>query len=155
MSIKDNDGNEILQLSWIWSASFKLLLLLVPFVAITLFSWGTWVTLTLFDHSAEIRILQDRSGRNGGGNISGASINVGKADGKVAESARQYLTVKEVAERESAAERTVISWIENGRIEPAPIKAGKEWQISAEYRIPPQVAAEGGSHPDDPEFATP
>jgi hypothetical protein len=155
MSIKDNDGNEILQLSWIWSASFKLLLLLVPFVAITLFSWGTWVTLTLFDHSAEIRILQDRSGRNGGGNISGASINVGKADEKVAESARQYLTVKEVAERESAAERTVISWIENGRIEPAPIKAGKEWQISAEYRIPPQVAAEGGSHPDDPEFATP
>ena len=145
MSIKDNDGNEILQLSWIWSASFKLLLLLVPFVAITLFSWGTWVTLTLFDHSAEIRILQDRSGRNGGGNISGASINVGKADGKVAESARQYLTVKEVAERESAAERTVISWIENGRIQPAPIKAGKEWQISAEYRIPPQIAADGGT----------
>jgi hypothetical protein len=145
MSIKDNDGNEILQLSWIWSASFKLLLLLVPFVAITLFSWGTWVTLTLFDHSAEIRILQDRSGRGGGGNISGASINVGKADGKMAESARQYLTVSEVATAEGKSERTIIAWIEEGRIQPAPIKAGKEWQISAEYRIPPQVAADGGT----------
>lgn len=31
-----------------------------------------------------------------------------------------------------------------GMIEPAPVKAGKEWQIAANYRIPPQNAENCG-----------
>jgi hypothetical protein len=60
-------------------------------------------------------------------------------------SRRDYLLVSEVATREGKAERTIIEWIEAGRIQPAPTKNGKEWRISAEYRIPPQLAASSGN----------
>lgn len=140
MSIKDEDGHEIIHLNAVWSASFKLLMVMVPFVALTLFSWGTWATITIFDHATQLQILQDRHSRPSGGNISGASINVGKAD-TLADSGREYLTVQEVAEREQKDERTILLWIEGGRIDPTPIKAGKSWSISADYRILPQVSA--------------
>lgn len=146
MSIRDDDGREILQLSKIWAWSFKLLMIMAPFVAVTLFSWGTWVTISIFEHSAQFQILQDRHSRGGGGNISGASINVGSAE-DVAESGREYLTVQEVAEREGKAERTIIEWIETGRIHPPPSKAGREWCVAAEYRVLPQVAADSGGEP--------
>jgi hypothetical protein len=64
MSIRDEDGNEIIHLNSIWSASFKLLMVLVPFVALTLFSWGSWVTITIFDHASQLRVMQDRTTRN-------------------------------------------------------------------------------------------
>ena len=147
MSIKDEDGNEIIHLNRIWSASFKLLMVMVPFVALTLFSWGTWATITIFQNSTDIQVLKDRGNRGGGGNISGASINVGKAE-NVAESGREYLTVQEVAEREQKDERTILLWIEGGRIDPTPIKAGKSWSISADYRILPQVSATFRSEPE-------
>ena len=60
MSIRDEDGNEIIHLNSVWSASFKLLMLMVPFFALTLFSWGTWVTITIFDHHAQLSIIADR-----------------------------------------------------------------------------------------------
>jgi hypothetical protein len=63
MSIHDEDGNEIIHLNSIWSASFKLLMLMVPFFALTLFSWGTWVTVTIFDHNAKLSIINDRHTR--------------------------------------------------------------------------------------------
>lgn len=148
MSIKDEDGNEIIHLNKIWSASFKLLMVMVPFVALTLFSWGTWATITIFQNSTDIQVLKDRHNRGGGGNISGASINVGKAE-DIAETGRQYLTVQEVADRESKDERTILLWIEGGRIDPAPIKNGKAWAISEDYRILPQVSA-NSRNPEEP-----
>jgi hypothetical protein len=63
MSIRDENGNEIIHLNSIWSASFKLLMLMVPFFALTLFSWGTWVTVTIFDHNAKLSIINDRHTR--------------------------------------------------------------------------------------------
>jgi hypothetical protein len=63
MSIHDENGNEIIHLNSIWSASFKLLMLMVPFFALTLFSWGTWVTVTIFDHNAKLSIINDRHTR--------------------------------------------------------------------------------------------
>jgi hypothetical protein len=63
MSIRDEDGNEIIHLNSVWSASFKLLMLMVPFFALTLFSWGTWVTITIFDHHAQLSIIADRHNR--------------------------------------------------------------------------------------------
>jgi len=152
MSIQDPEGNQIIQLNWVWSAAFKLLLLLVPFVALTLFSWGTWVTLSIFDQQARIKVLEDRSNRGNSGNIHGASINVGKAtpmDDIAGSSARDYLTVKEVAAREEKDERTITLWIEQGRLLPAPVKDGKAWTIDPSYRIIPQYSATGGNEPHD------
>ena len=63
MSIQDDQGNEIIHLNSVWSASFKLLMLMVPFFALTLFSWGTWVTITIFDHHAQLSIIADRHNR--------------------------------------------------------------------------------------------
>jgi len=63
MSIQDESGNEIIHLNSVWSASFKLLMLMVPFFALTLFSWGTWVTITIFDHHAQLSIIADRHNR--------------------------------------------------------------------------------------------
>lgn len=75
-----------------------------------------------------------------------ASINVGATDTLV-ESARDYLTVSEVALREGKAERTILDWIETGRIQPTPTKPSKEWIIAANYRITPQLAASSGTPP--------
>ena len=63
---------------------------------------------------------------------------------------RDYLLVSEVALREGKSERTITDWIESGRIQPAPIKSGKEWRIAAEYRIPPQLTAISGTHDTEP-----
>ena len=63
MSIHDANGDEIIHLNSVWSASFKLLMLMVPFFALTLFSWGTWVTITIFDHHAQLSIIADRHTR--------------------------------------------------------------------------------------------
>ncbi len=55
---------------------------------------------------------------------------------------RDFLRADEVGEREGVSTRTVISWIETGRIDPPPIKSQRAWQIAADYRILPQTAAE-------------
>jgi hypothetical protein len=62
---------------------------------------------------------------------------------------RDYYLVSEVALREGKSERTIIEWIEAGRIQPTPVKTGKEWRIAEEYRIPPQLAASSGSECTD------
>ena len=54
---------------------------------------------------------------------------------------RDHLTTDEVAEREGVTARTVISWIEQNRIYPAPIKSERAWIIAADYRILPQITA--------------
>jgi len=58
---------------------------------------------------------------------------------------REYLDSDEVGEREGVSSRTVISWIEQGRISPQPTRQGRAWVISANYRILPQTAAETAS----------
>lgn len=68
-----------------------------------------------------------------------------KAAAIAPQSRRDYLLVSEVALREGVAERTILDWIEHKRLTPTPVKEGKEWRISAEYRIPPQIAANSGT----------
>jgi len=53
---------------------------------------------------------------------------------------REFLNSDEVGEREGVTSRTVISWIEQGRIEPQPTRNGRAWIIAADYRILPQTA---------------
>lgn len=54
-----------------------------------------------------------------------------------AEPTRDWLTVREVAEREGAAERTVIRWIADGRIDPPPQKTERSWLIPQNYKLVP------------------
>lgn len=52
---------------------------------------------------------------------------------------REFLNSDEVGEREGVTSRTVISWIEQGRIEPQPTRNGRAWIIAADYKILPQI----------------
>lgn len=104
---------------------------------------GIWILLTAVIVALISLVMRPTSAAPG----SNASINVGAATETVVDSARDYLTVSEVALREGKAERTIIEWIETGRIDPAPTKPSKEWIIAAKYRITPQLAAQSGTPP--------
>lgn len=73
------------------------------------------------------------------------SVKIGDSGKDVPEPARDYLKTKEVAEREGVAERTIINWIEGGRLHPAPTRNGKAWVIAADYRVLPPDAADDGT----------
>lgn len=60
-------------------------------------------------------------------------------------SSKTWLTTTEVAKRENVTERTVINYIEAGQIEPAPVKAGKEWHIAEHFRIIPKDSENCGT----------
>jgi hypothetical protein len=144
MSIDDGDSR--ITLGTIHAAAFKLLIWM-GIIGMPAFAAAFWhASFKLNEHDWRIAALE-RSAHRGSGNISGASINVGKTGDKVAESGREYLTVAEVAVREGKDERTITMWIEGGRIEPVPRKVGKAWVIAEDYRILPQVSVnfrEGG-----------
>ena len=144
MSIDDGDSR--ITLGTIHAAAFKLLIWM-GIIGMPAFAAAFWhAAFKLNEHDWRIAALE-RTAHRGSGNISGASINVGKAGDKVAESGREYLTVAEVAEREGKEERTITLWIEGGRIEPVPRKVGTAWVIAEDYRILPQVSVnfrEGG-----------
>ncbi len=53
------------------------------------------------------------------------------ADTEMVDSARTWLTTKDVATREGCDERTVLNYIARGQIVPMPEKDGKSWRISA------------------------
>ena len=151
MSIRDNEDNEVLTLNNFWGFMAKVAL--TGFVPLTLLfiSLNTWTITQIFDHSTRLALLERDSARyyqhrNGAG-VS-QSVNVGQAGKEMAKSGREYLTVAEVALRENVAERTITDWIAKGRIEPLPMKKGKEYTIAAEYRVLPQDAACCGT--DDP-----
>lgn len=74
------------------------------------------------------------------GNSSGNSVHIGAAPDATPESRKTYLTTDDVAARENLAERTVVKYIHEGRLEPAPVKDGKAYRIAAEYRILPHPA---------------
>lgn len=104
---------------------------------------GIWILLTAVIVALLSLVMRPTSAAPG----SNASINVGAATESIVETARDYLTVSEVAAREGKAERTIIEWIETGRIQPQPTKPSKEWIIAANYRITPQIAAQSGTPP--------
>jgi hypothetical protein len=77
------------------------------------------------------------------------SVQVGQAEKTMAKSGRDYLTVAEVATAEDVAPRTIVDWIDKGRIQPLPLKQGKEYTIAKDYRILPQDAASSGTDEQD------
>lgn len=138
MSIRDGNGNEIITVNKLQELVFNVAIWMMAIGMPVLGASMVWQRDTIRDHELRIGWLE-RSTHGTKGGIS-QSVNVGEAS-KDKESGREYLTVQEVAEKEQKDERTILLWIEGGRIDPTPIKQGKSWSISADYRILPQVSA--------------
>jgi len=49
----------------------------------------------------------------------------------------------------------VLNYIAAGQIEPPPVKAGKAWQIAADFRILPKDAEKCGEIPPEPSTPPP
>jgi hypothetical protein len=64
-----------------------------------------------------------------------------------AQSHRDYLTTADVAAKENVSVRQVVDMIAQGEITPPPQKQGREYRITADYRIQPHPAAECGEQP--------
>lgn len=147
MSIKDGDGDTIVTLNTIHALAFKVMIwvgiLGVPVAANTAYS----ILRTQDNHEWRLQSLERATHKAG---IT-QSVNVGAVkDVAAEESARTFLTVQEVARREQVTDRTVLNWIEEGKIDPAPMKDGKVWVLSEDYRILPQIAARRKAH-NEPE----
>lgn len=145
MSIEDNDGTEIVKLGTLHAFAFKILIwigmLATPAAFVMFWNHGEAIRL----HEWRITSLERQTGRSSAGNTNTNIITSDAAKTADSKSGRTFLTTAEVAKREQVSERTVTDWIASGRIQPAPVKDGKEWQISAQYRIPPQISALSGT----------
>ncbi len=143
------NGTKTVQFSTIWRSLAVLAFAMLSFITAGLVTWGVWVTMTISSHERLLAVLQERSGNAKG--IS-QSVNVGQAKeaagALVKDSAKTWLTTKDVAEREGITERTVINYIENGMIEPTPVKNGKAWEIAENFRIVPHDSEECGIFPN-------
>ncbi len=136
-------NEEMIILGTVHSWVFKISLWAAPLFFV-------WSVKTILVHDRDIAVLKMQVAMQGTKGIS-QSVNVGQDDKAAAEaSAKTWLTTKDVAAREKVDERTVLNYIEQGMIEPAPVKAGKAWQIAAHFRIIPKDSEDCGNIPQGP-----
>lgn len=139
------DNEEIIKLGTVHGWVFKISLWAAPLFFV-------WTVNTILAHDRDIAVLKMQMTMHGLKGVS-QNVNVGqhdKAAQEAAATARTWLTTKDVAAREKVDERTVLNYIEQGMIEPAPVKAGKAWQIAANFRIIPKDAETCGEIPQGP-----
>lgn len=139
------ENEEIIKLGTVHGWVFKISLWAAPLFFV-------WTVNTILAHDRDIAVLKMQVAMQGTKGIS-QSVNVGqhdKAATETATTARTWLTTKDVAAREKVDERTVLNYIEQGMIEPTPVKAGKAWQIAAHFRIIPKDAESCGEIPQGP-----
>ena len=150
MSIMDED-REIVTLGTVNGWAFKLAIWFAPFFSI-------WMVTKVLAHDTDIAVLKMQFSMQGTNGKVSQSVNVGQAkDAKgvlVNDSAKTWLTTKDVAAREGVTERTVINYIQKGMIEPAPVQNGKSWEIAEGFRIVPNAAEDCRPLPN-PEDTTP
>jgi hypothetical protein len=150
--LDSQDPTESVQIGTIWKSLGVLAFAMLTFTTAGLFTWGVWVTMTITEHGTSIAVLKATRSSSG---VS-QSVNVGEVkdassaltDGK--ESAKTWLTTKDVAAREGITERTVINYIHNNMIEPKPRLNGKAWEIAEHFRIIPHDAENCGEIPQGP-----
>lgn len=139
------DNEEIIKLGTVHGWVFKISLWAAPLFFV-------WTVNTILAHDRDIAVLKMQMTMHGLKGVS-QNVNVGqhdKAAQEAAATARTWLTTKDVAVREKIDERTVLNYIEQGMIEPAPVKQGKAWQIAAHFRIIPKDSEECGNIPQGP-----
>lgn len=145
MSIKDENGNEIVTLNTIHAMAFRVLIWIgiVATPGAFVIFWQQNTTLQI--HEWRISALENIGSIRHGG-VS-QNVNVGSADAVAEEdSAKTWLTTQEVAKRENVTDRTVINYIESGMIEPSPERIGKSWHIAENYRIIPKDSETCGNN---------
>lgn len=133
------DAQAPVRFSTIWRAMAIAAFGMLSFITAGILTWGAWVTVSIIAHGESIAAFK---GWNGNG-VS-QSVNVGAAETEMADSAKTWLTTRDVAEREGCDERTVLNYIARGQIVPMPEKDGKSWRIAENFRIIPPPSETGG-----------
>lgn len=156
MSIRDEDDTDVVKLKGVWELLFKIgMLSFVPFTGAVL-GLFIWLVVTIFDHDTRITVLERMAihkadnGSNSGNST--ATIITGDASKLASEQAERkgYLTTEEFAQRIGKDRRTVLTYIAEGKISPAPVQDGREWRLAVDSRLQPQIAATSGK-PEEPE----
>ena len=143
MGIFDENASTPVKFSSLWKIIATGTIALITAQSALLITWGIWVTTTITEHGSQLAVLKDRNSRN---SAVSQSVNVGATDPvESIGSAKIWLTTKEVAAREKVTERTVLNYIDQKMIDPAPIKDGKEWHIAENFRIIPNLSEECGN----------
>ena len=132
-----DEDREIVTLGTVNGWAFKLAIWFAPIFAI-------WMVTKVLAHDTDIAVLKMQMAMRSDGNKVSQSVNVGQAKDAagalVKDSAKTWLTTKDVAAREGVTERTVINYIQRGMIEPAPVQNGQSWEIAESFRIVPNEA---------------
>jgi len=146
------DAEQTVHFSTVWRSLAVLSFGMLTFTTAGIFTWGLWVTMSLNTHEKMLAVLQERSS-NGKGILQSVNVNEAKDAASLTQgkdSAKTWLTTKDVAQREGITERTVLNYIEHGMIEPEPRKNGKSWEIAEHFRIVPCDAKNCGEVPQQP-----
>lgn len=141
MSIEDDSGRAIVTMGTVNAWAFKIAIWFAPVFAI-------WMVTKVMAHDTDIAVLKMQMAMQGGnGRAVSQNVNVGQrgTESEAQDSARTWLTTKEVAAREKVTERTVINYIERGMIDPPPVLNGKAWQIAESFRIIPKDSESCGN----------
>jgi hypothetical protein len=111
---------------------------------------------SIFVHDTRITVLermamQKQAGGGTGSGNSSATIITGDAAKLASDQAdkKGYLTTEEFAQMIGKDPRTVLTYIKEGKITPAPVQDGREWRLAANSRLQPQLAANSGND-DEP-----
>lgn len=132
---------DFITLSATWTVLLKIGLSMVPFCI----AFGVWGVTKIFSHDQRLALLEYRIDHaSNGSNTNSVSIG-GMETSDADESHKETLSTEDVAKKEKVTSRTVINWIEGHRIDPPPVKNGKSWAISANYRLLPQTAENFGN----------
>jgi hypothetical protein len=156
MSIREDDDEEIIHLPGFWSSVAKFAFALSIPATLSLMTLSAWVISTIFQHDTRITVLERmamhslKSNSPGSGNSS-ATIITGDAAKVASEQAKAkgYLTTEEFAKVIGKDARTVLTYIHEGKIQPAPVQDGREWRIAVDSRLQPQLAANSGKEATD------
>ena len=162
MSIQDNNDQEIVKLPGFWSVIFKLAAVGTIALAGTMFTWGVWITTTVWKTSERVAILEWQTSHASKGGNQTTSVNVGAVDSKEIDEApelRGYYTTSEIAALLKKSERTVQDMCAHGQIAGATQpKNGRGWRIPLAFSLSgklPQTAAISEPPPDEEAEACP
>jgi hypothetical protein len=149
MSIHGEDEEEIIHLPGFWSSIAKFAFALSIPATLSLVTLSAWVVSSIFQHDTRITVLERMAMHSLKGQASGnssATIITGDAAKLAGEQAKAkgYLTTEEFAKVIGKDARTVLTYIHEGKIQPAPVQDGREWRIAVDSRLHPQIAANKG-----------
>lgn len=140
MSIQDSNNDEIVHLPGFWTVVFKLAAIGSIALVGTMFTWGVWVTTTVWRTSERVAILEWQAAHTGKSGNQTTSVNVGattpdKSEDEAPEIRGYYIT-SEIAKLLHKSERTIQDMCASGQIEGATQpEGGRGWRIPLDFAI--------------------